>query len=129
MLTEIHEWFVLNLKNSSNSPAATAAAAAAAAEVGGLGEVDIMEEGYASPVTELAFELHEQSGQSLKLICPRASLSQKASGAYYSTSLKTNQLFSCGCPRSGPDATNHRSTVEAYGCEFISCTPSMLSFS
>lgn len=113
MLGDIHEWYVENLKGGP------AGATFGAKSASGLGTTSVSVavpdiEAQASPFATLVFELHQQSGPKSTPICPRASLSQKMSGAYYSSSLKKNQLFSCNCA-SGEDS--HRSAVEAYGRE------------
>lgn len=105
MLTEIHKWFVDNLKSAT----AVALAPATSMPVGRQ----------AAPFTDLHFELYEHSGQDSKLICPRASLSQKVTGAYSSTSLKNSRLFNCDCTFSVGDLGNHRQAVEAYGCKLL----------
>lgn len=105
MLTKIHKWFVDNLKSTT----AVALVSATLMPV----------ESQAAPFTDLYFELYEHSGQDSKLICPRASLSQKVAGAYSSTSLKNSQLFNCDCTFSTGDSGNHRQAVEAYGCKLL----------
>ncbi|KAF4505454.1 hypothetical protein G6O67_007400 [Ophiocordyceps sinensis] len=116
MLGDIHEWYVENLKGGP------AGATFGAKSASGLGTTSVSVavpdiEAQASPFATLVFELHQQSGPKSTPICPRASLSQKMSGAYYSSSLKKNQLFSCNCA-SGEDS--HRSAVEAYGLSPLS---------
>lgn len=135
MLGDIHEWFLDNLqgKPPGGSGAPTFGVANAptfgAANAPTFGVASAATFGAASgpsggtpgdnpgtPSAVLHFELHEQQhGQGTKEICPRVMLSQKISGAYYSASLRSNQLFSCGCD-SGLDA--HRSAVDAYACRF-----------
>ncbi|KAH7152709.1 hypothetical protein EDB81DRAFT_945677 [Dactylonectria macrodidyma] len=100
MLTEIHELFVDNLKNTTTSLPALATSAP--------------NEAIVAPSSSLFFQLFTQSGRNETLICAQASLNQKLSGAYYSRSLESSQLFSCRCPDSSLDSANHRSSVEAY---------------
>lgn len=73
----------------------------------------------AAPFTDLYFRLYKHSGQDSKLIYPRASLSQKVTGAYSSTSLKNSQLFNCDYTFSIGDLGNHQQAVEAYGCKLL----------
>jgi hypothetical protein len=105
MLTEIHKWFVDNLKSTT----AVALVPATSMSV----------ESQAAPFADLHFELYEHSRQDPKLICPRASLSQQVAGTYSSTSLKNSQLFNCDCTFSTGDSGNHRQVVEAYGCKLL----------
>ncbi|KAM4058596.1 hypothetical protein HRG_006448 [Hirsutella rhossiliensis] len=116
MLGDIHEWYMENLKGK---PATATLGVANAPAFGTMaGSVTVPEaEAQASPFAALFFELHQQSGPKSTLVCPRASLSQKITGAYYSSSLKSNQLFGCNCA-SGEDS--HRSAVEAYGLSPLS---------
>lgn len=105
MLGDIHEWYLRNLMESPEDTT--------------LGAASALSPGTASAVPDtgaqtLVLELHQQSGPKSTLVCPRASLSPKISGAYYSSSLKHNQLFTCNCA-SGDGS--HRSAVGAYGCE------------
>ncbi|PNY26286.1 Uncharacterized protein TCAP_03786 [Tolypocladium capitatum] len=131
MLGDIHEWFMDNLKGKppgvagatptfgvanaptfglANAPTfGMASAATFGAASGPSGGVP--DDNPGTPSAILHFELHEQSGQGTNQICPRAMLSQKVSGAYYSASLRNSQLFRCCCP-SGQDA--HRSAVDAF---------------
>ncbi|KAF5010899.1 hypothetical protein FDECE_2967 [Fusarium decemcellulare] len=106
MLTEIHEWFVENLKSTTESASALA--------------TRTPDQTMAAPSDGLYFQLFVQSGQNSTLICPRASLSQKVSGAHYSKSLERSQLFSCHCPNSSTNPADHRSTVELYGLSPLS---------
>ncbi|KAH7141445.1 hypothetical protein B0J13DRAFT_676394 [Dactylonectria estremocensis] len=100
MLTEIHEWFVDNLKNTTASATPLT--------------VSSPNETVKPPSDNLFFQLFAQSGQNSTFICPQASLGQKISGAYYSKSLESSQLFSCHCPDSSPNSVNHQSSVELY---------------
>ncbi|KAL7768447.1 hypothetical protein ACKLNR_002748 [Fusarium oxysporum f. sp. zingiberi] len=100
MLAEIHEWFVENLKSTTESASVLAACTP--------------NEATAALSDGLYFQLFVQSEQNSTLICPRASLSQKVSGAYYSKSLERSQLFSCRCPDSSTNSVDHRPTVELY---------------
>ncbi|KAL3958661.1 hypothetical protein ACCO45_006823 [Purpureocillium lilacinum] len=133
MLGDIHEWYVENLKGRPGAPGVVGGVANAptfglnaTATFGAVGtpgaaapNAGAADEGHAvAPPKPLYFELHEQTGQKSKELCPKASLSQKVSGAYYSSSLRNNQLFNCGCPNSTEDA--HRSAVEAYGLSPLS---------
>ncbi|KAJ3526897.1 hypothetical protein NM208_g10968 [Fusarium decemcellulare] len=106
MLTEIHEWFVENLKSTTESASALATCT--------------LDQTMAAPSDGVYFQLFVQSGQNSTLICPRASLSQKVSGAHYSKSLERSQLFSCHCHNSSTDSADHRSTVELYGLSPLS---------
>ncbi|EXL65952.1 hypothetical protein FOPG_17853 [Fusarium oxysporum f. sp. conglutinans race 2 54008] len=100
MLTEIHDWFVENLKSTTESASALATCTP--------------NETSAGPSDGIYFQLFVQSKQNSTLICPRASLSQNVSGVYYSKSLESSQLFSCGCPDSSTNSTVHQSAVELY---------------
>ncbi|KAF9767979.1 hypothetical protein IL306_014786 [Fusarium sp. DS 682] len=106
MLAEIHEWFVENLKSTTESASVLATCTP--------------NEATAAPSDCLYFQLFVQSEQNSTLICPRASLSQKVSGAYYSKSLERSQLFSCRCPDSSTNSVDHRPTVELYGLSPLS---------
>ncbi|KAL4728687.1 hypothetical protein ACLX1H_003086 [Fusarium chlamydosporum] len=106
MLTDIHKWFVDNLKDTTELASAIANGTP--------------NEATAAPSDCLSFQLFAQSGQMCILICPQASLSQKVSGAYYSKSLQSSQLFGCRCPDSGTDSANHQSAVEVYGLSPLS---------
>lgn len=103
MLTDIHTWFVDNLK-------ATAAVAL-------VTTTSIPVDTQAAPLADLHFELYEHSGHDSKQICPRASLHGKSIGNFSSTSLKNSQLFNCGCTFPTGDSSNHKPAVEAYGCK------------
>ncbi|UNI23381.1 hypothetical protein JDV02_009205 [Purpureocillium takamizusanense] len=125
MLGDIHEWYVENLKGKAGAPGVLGGVANAptfglnsTATFGVVAGQDaiVADAGQAAaPPKPLYFELHEQTGQKSKELCLKASLSNKVSGAYYSSSLRNNQLFTCGCSNSSEDA--HRSAVEAYGCK------------
>ncbi|KAJ6442852.1 26S proteasome regulatory subunit rpn11 [Purpureocillium lavendulum] len=133
MIGDIHEWYVDNLKGRAgagtgapggaaggvaNAPTFGVAAAATFGTVATPGGPAAGEGQAAAPPKPLYFELHEQTGQRSKELCLKVSLSQKVSGAYYSSSLRNNQLFTCGCPKAAEDA--HRSAVEAYGLSPLS---------
>ncbi|KAK5993011.1 hypothetical protein PT974_06437 [Cladobotryum mycophilum] len=107
MLVDIHEWFEKNLRDATSIGTAPVRSFTAATSVNG--EPSFMGEAHA-PSVELYFELYEQIGTKSRLVCPKACLDEKVSGAYYSTSIKTNQLFNCVC-----NTSNHRPAVESYG--------------
>lgn len=105
MLTEIHTWFVDNLKSTTATILAPSS--------------DTPNETELSKSEGTHFEIFEPSGGTSVLICPRASLAQEVTQGFSSASPTVRHLFSCHCPSSGTDLANHRSTVGAYGRKIL----------
>ncbi|ODA78414.1 hypothetical protein RJ55_05795 [Drechmeria coniospora] len=119
MLGDIHEWFVENLKGKAATALASTFGVQDPSVVGAAVVVPGSGEDQSSSASKpLYFELHAQSGQSSNVICEKASLTEKVSRAYYSSSLRNHQLFSCNCSSFADNV--HRSSVEGYGVSPLS---------
>jgi len=105
MITEIHKWFVDNLRSAT--------------AVGLNPTISMPVTSQATPFETLRFELYEHSGQDSQLICPQTSLNQKVTRVYSGTTLRNSQMFNCNCSLSTGDLGNHRPAVEAYRCELL----------
>lgn len=105
MVSKIYAWFSENI--TPRAPASLVPAT--------------VDQGRENPtgLSMARFELYETSENNTVLLCPRASLTQKAAGSHYQSSAKAVELFLCHCTPT-PGDTDHKRKVAAYGLSPLS---------
>ncbi|KAK6506493.1 hypothetical protein TWF506_011400 [Arthrobotrys conoides] len=102
MLTEIHTWFVTNIRDNNGSSQVT--------QLHNMGVTSFSGVEPPSLVT-IQFKLSAKSPQGLELLCPSASIypmwNQKRSGGDSKASGSHRQLFHCHCPLKPGQTTPH----------------------
>ena len=110
MLREIHEWFVVNLKEATLSSQAVVS----------------VSHTQNLPLQDLSFELYVEADQGLRLLCSHTSLhrkwNEKPSGGAAGSITASEHLFICRCPNAAQNngIPPHKEKLAEYGCEYSS---------
>jgi hypothetical protein len=108
MLSEIHEWFMENLKEATLSTQAVVS----------------VSETQNLPLQDLSFELYVEADQGLRPLCNHTSLhpqwNKKPSGGAAGSITASEHLFICRCPNAAQNngIPLHQEKLAAYGCEY-----------